>query len=173
MTKKISAEASGLAESFFKVQTQESRVKAEIVENFFVGWARIIGGYQKKKGEPVALAYADLFAGRGVYEDGGEGTAVRVARKVLGNDTWRAATVLFLNEPEARLREVLQRTVESLPRARELRFVPIFREDVVDADYRRCLSELGNRSTLFFRRSVRIQGNYSQIAPRARRGRLW
>src|SRR5438093_921507 len=81
---KLTAEEQERAEDFFKVQTEESRVKTDIVEHFFVGWARIIGNYQKKRGRVISLAYADLFAGRGVYEDGGEGTAVRVARQVVG-----------------------------------------------------------------------------------------
>jgi len=147
---KLSAEEQARAEDFFKVQTAESRVKTSIVEHFFVGWARIIGNFQKKQGRAVSLAYADLFAGRGVYEDGGEGTAVRVARQVVGNDTWRESTLMFFNEPDPKLHEVLKRSVLAVPRASELKHAPIFRNEVVAADYRSCLSELGGRPTLFF-----------------------
>lgn len=136
--------------SFFEAQTDESRVKAEIVEAFFVGWARIIGGFQKRQRGPVSLGYADLFAGRGRYRDGAEGTALRVVRQILQNDTWRSSTQIFLNEPNANLRNELERAVTSLPRYDELRYPPIIRSDVVDAEYRECLSAFRNRPTLYF-----------------------
>ncbi|HYI07799.1 MAG TPA: three-Cys-motif partner protein TcmP [Thermoanaerobaculia bacterium] len=137
-------------DSFWEVQSDESRVKTAIVEDFFVGWARIIGAHQKKQQGRVALAYADLFAGRGVYLDGNESTAMRITRRVVENDVWRASTQLFFNERDGELLAHLQTSLATIPRYDELALKPIFTNDEVDANYRGCLKALEGRPTFYF-----------------------
>lgn len=137
---------------FFHAPKDESRVKADIVEAFFVGWARIIGGYQKSQGRPVNLGYLDLFAGPGCYDDGTETTAIRVLNRVLENEDRRRGTRLVFNEWDGSLLERLESNVERVQREqnRRLSIDPIFTNEKVDPDYSSCLALIVGRPTLIF-----------------------
>ena len=61
-------------EDFFKKQTPSSRIKANIVAEYFPQYCRII----LKKPQPE-IRYLDLFAGPGLYEDGSLSTPLLLA----------------------------------------------------------------------------------------------
>lgn len=54
--------------SFFNEQTEQSLIKARIVEKYFWAWAKVIIPTAKKAGRRIA--YIDLFAGPGRYAYG-------------------------------------------------------------------------------------------------------
>jgi three-Cys-motif partner protein len=135
--------------AFFDVQTDESRVKTDIVENFFVSWAKVISGHQKKRHDPVALAYVDLFAGPGKYLDGSESTPLRILRQILKVDEWKSNTLLLFNEADEELLKGLRRNLDEADAA-ALRVSPAFGSDVVTANYRGCLRHIEGRPALFF-----------------------
>lgn len=60
---------------FFKQQTDSSRVKATIISEYFPSYCKIIG----KRHVPKKFGYYDMFAGPGMYEDGGLSTPLLVA----------------------------------------------------------------------------------------------
>ena len=49
------------ADSFFEESTEQSRIKAAIVRDYFWAWAKIV--LNKQQGP---IAYVDLFAGPGL-----------------------------------------------------------------------------------------------------------
>ncbi len=51
--------ASGKDKDFFEEQLPNSKVKSEIVSNYFVKWARIIKGQVRGRGDK--LGYLDFF----------------------------------------------------------------------------------------------------------------
>jgi len=57
-------------DSFFNEQKEQSLIKARIVEKYFWVWAKVIMS-AVKKATPVnpKIAYIDLFAGPGRYQD--------------------------------------------------------------------------------------------------------
>jgi hypothetical protein len=59
---------------FFSRQTAASRRKAAIIANYFPAWATVI------RSRATKMAYIDLYAGRGVYDDGTESTPLLVLR---------------------------------------------------------------------------------------------
>lgn len=66
---------------FFEQQTMSSRIKANIVSEYFPKYCNII----INKHEPKELRYIDLFAGPGKYDDGNVSTPLLVARNCLRN----------------------------------------------------------------------------------------
>ena len=52
---------------FLKQQTDSSRVKATIISEYFPSYRKIIGRHHV----PKKFGYYDMFAGPGMYEDGG------------------------------------------------------------------------------------------------------
>jgi three-Cys-motif partner protein len=138
--------------AFFDTQTDESRLKTEIVEAFFVSWARVLSGHQKRDGRVPALAYVDLFAGPGRYVDSSESTPIRIVKRVLERDEWRTNTLLFFNEQTPELLDKLKANVaEAVAQSgKTLGIPPIFTSDRVDTGYDACLKPVADRPTLFF-----------------------
>lgn len=68
---------------FFKTQTNSSRVKATIISEYFPSYCKIIGRHHV----PKKFGYYDMFAGPGMYEDGGLSTPLLVAGK-CANDSY-------------------------------------------------------------------------------------
>lgn len=62
--------------NFFKNQREDSRIKMRIVTNYFAAWANIVGSSPPNR----PLAYLDLFAGPGSYDDGNLSTSVLITR---------------------------------------------------------------------------------------------
>lgn len=150
--KSASTSRAKLVAEFFHAQKDESRVKTDIVEAFFGGWARIIGAHQKRNHEPVHLGYVDLFAGPGCYDDGTETTPVRILKRVLENEEWRRVTLLFFNEREAALLEALRTNLTRVQKeeGKTLGLEPVLRNVSIDSGYNDCVSSVRNRPTLFF-----------------------
>lgn len=80
--------------NFFEQQTNSSRVKARIVSDYFPQYCRII----RKKHEPQAFRYIDLFSGPGVYDDGNESTPLLLARNVAEDPTLKDKVQFIFND---------------------------------------------------------------------------
>ncbi len=65
----------------FGEQTDQSYVKAAIVSKYFDAWANVIIPTARKKSGRIA--YIDLFAGRGGYEDGAKSTPLLILEKAI------------------------------------------------------------------------------------------
>jgi hypothetical protein len=81
-----------MADEFFTERADQSEVKARIVSNYFVAWARIIA--PRTMLSDGKLAYIDLFAGPGRYEDGSASTPLMI---VQGNRNPEVARQLGLD----------------------------------------------------------------------------
>jgi hypothetical protein len=90
-------------ELFFDESTEQSRIKATIVRDYFWAWARVILPTVKQQNWPIA--YIDLFAGPGRYKDGTKSTPLLILESAIadaemqrrpevgiGNSGWKSAT---------------------------------------------------------------------------------
>jgi three-Cys-motif partner protein len=68
-----------MREDFFEEPLEQSKVKSQIVAKYFDAWAQIIASRANK------VAYVDLFAGQGYYEDGTDSTPLLVLKKAIEN----------------------------------------------------------------------------------------
>ena len=110
-------------EHFFDEQEEQSRVKAEIVRNYFGAWAGIISGAQRAKGRRPKLGYVDLFAGPGRYKDGSTSTALEVLR--LAIDKHAEELVTIFNDRDAHSVSRLREEIARLPGVERLKHQPL------------------------------------------------
>lgn len=93
---------------FFKTQTASSRIKANIVANYFPKYCKIILKSRQKE-----IRYLDLFAGPGIYEDGSLSTPILIGDACAKDEDLKAVVHLMFNDNEH---------IESLKRNFEERF---------------------------------------------------
>src|SRR5665213_1849654 len=66
---------------FFDERTDQSEVKARIVQKYFEAWAKVIIPTAKLHGGKIA--YIDLYAGPGRYRDGAASTPLLVLERAI------------------------------------------------------------------------------------------
>ncbi|MDR2130279.1 MAG: three-Cys-motif partner protein TcmP [Odoribacteraceae bacterium] len=79
---------------FFEKQTASSKIKANIVSEYFPSYCKII----VRRHEPKQLRYIDLFAGPGYYNDGNPSTPILIARHCKNDDFLRRKVRLIFND---------------------------------------------------------------------------
>jgi three-Cys-motif partner protein len=87
--------ASKDAAQFFVEPKEHSIVKATIVSKYFPAWANIM----KTRTRTGKMAYFDLFAGPGRYDDGTASTPIKIVEATIGNPMLRDQIVtMFFDE---------------------------------------------------------------------------
>jgi three-Cys-motif partner protein len=81
-----------MTKTLFEEQSEESRIKAEIVEKYFYAWSRVIAKNSREK----TISYIDLFAGPGRYKDGSASVPVMITQRAINDDYLRESLVSFL-----------------------------------------------------------------------------
>src|SRR6266851_5037445 len=81
---------------FFAESREQSQVKARIVSKYFWAWAKVIIPSTKMHGNRIA--YIDLFAGPGRYEDGTLSTPLLVLQSAIGDPDMRNMLVTVFND---------------------------------------------------------------------------
>ena len=118
-------------QGFFDESTEQSRIKAAIVADYFWAWARVILPTIKKAGGRIA--YIDLFAGRGRYKDGTKSTPLRVLERAIADPDLRSHLVTLFNDADKTNTEVLAREIRALPGVELLMYKPqVAAEEVGD-----------------------------------------
>lgn len=122
-------------EKFFDETTEQSVVKATIVEKYFDAWARIISGAQNKwRPNPEnKIAYVDLFAGPGRYKDGAISTPLRVLQKAIEDPVLASRLATIFNDGDPEFASSLRDAIRELPGIEKLRYQPqIWNQEVGD-----------------------------------------
>ncbi len=122
-------------EKFFDETTDQSVVKATIVEKYFDTWAKIICGAQDhhRPGGNKRIGYVDLFAGPGRYKDGAVSTPVRVLEKALSDQQLSERFVTIFNDKDPEHASTLQQIIKELSGIEKLKHEPqIWNEEVGD-----------------------------------------
>jgi three-Cys-motif partner protein len=85
-------------QKFFEEQTDQSEVKARIVQKYFYAWANIIMP-TAAKGEGK-IGYIDLYAGPGRYRDGSASTPLLVLEHAIAHPKMRQMLVALFNDKD-------------------------------------------------------------------------
>lgn len=118
-----------VTENFFDESTEQSRIKATIVRDYFWAWAKVILSTLKK--QDSRIAYIDLFAGPGRYKDGTKSTPLLVLETAIDNPEMRGHLVTLFNDRESAGR--LEKEIDSLPGIETLKYKPqVMAEEVGD-----------------------------------------
>ena len=113
-----------VAESFFDEQAEQSKVKSRIVAKYFLSWAKVITGYQKRSREKPKIGYVDLFAGPGRYKNGAKSTPLFILETAIQEEVLRNALVTVFNDKDATNTSSLVEEIEKLEGVDQLTYEP-------------------------------------------------
>ena len=102
-----------MAQKFFDERTDESEVKARIVQKYFSTWANIVMPTVERNGGKIA--YIDLYAGPGRYRDGSASTPLLVLKGAIDSPKMAEMLVALLNDASKENISTLQQEIDSLP----------------------------------------------------------
>jgi three-Cys-motif partner protein len=105
-------------ESFFDEPEEQSRVKAEIVVNYFIVWSSIM----VKRAERIG--YLDFFAGPGRYKTGEKSTPLLILERALASEDLTNQLVTLFNDANPNFTSVLKTEIEALPGIDRLKHQP-------------------------------------------------
>ncbi len=107
---------------FFDECDERSEVKAAIVSKYFWAWAKVVIPTAKKR--PNKIAYIDLFAGPGYYDDGTKSTPLRILERAINDPDMRDMLVTVFNDINSQSARSLEQAIRSLPGVERLRHAP-------------------------------------------------
>jgi len=132
-------------DDFFKQQREQSEVKAAIVEKYFHAWASIVSS-----GHGRDIAYVDLFAGPGRYEDGSSSTPLRVLGQAIEKGTYVRRLRTLFNDRDSTNVASLQGAIRELPGIDQLKHQPVVLNEEIDSSVAREFERRRDTPTLMF-----------------------
>ena len=132
--------------SFFEESKEQSQVKSQIVSKYFWAWANVVSSnkYVEK------IAYIDLFAGPGRYEDGTRSTPLLVLEKAINDPKMCKRLVTIFNDKDAKAVQTLQREIFSIVGIDKLKIQPQIFNESVGEEIVEMFEEMQLVPTLFF-----------------------
>ena len=141
-----------VANSFFDEQTEQSVVKAAIVAKYFNVWANVMIATQNRYPDrsPNKIAYIDLFAGPGRYEDGSQSTPLKILRNALQNPDIRNRLITIFNDKDTGSANSLEKAIGELPGIETMRYKPLVKNEEVGDEIVKMFEAMSLVPTLFF-----------------------
>lgn len=134
--------------SWYKESTEQSEVKRQIVSKYFWAWATAIIPTAKKWSNKIA--YIDLFAGPGRYEDGTKSTPLIILKKAIQNEDMSKMLVTLFNDVDTNNTKSLEKAIEELPDIKALKYKPIVMNNEVGIEIVKMFEKMKLIPTLFF-----------------------
>jgi len=107
-----------VADAFFDEPEEQSRVKAEIVVNYFVAWSRIMVKHAER------IGYFDFFAGPGRYKTGEMSTPLLILERALASQDLTSRLVTVFNDANPEYTGNLEAEIGALPGVDRLKYQP-------------------------------------------------
>lgn len=136
-------------DTFFDESTDQSRVKAAIVANYFWAWAKVIISVAKK-GRDRRIAYIDLFAGPGRYKDGKTSTPLLILERAIADPDLREMLVTVFNDGNSDHSKTLESAIASIPGIATLKYKPQVNNYEVGEEIVKQFEQMRFVPTLFF-----------------------
>ena len=133
---------------FFAESREQSQIKARIVAKYFWAWAKVVIPSTKLHGNRIA--YIDLFAGPGRYEDGTISTPLLVLQSAIQDSDMRNMLVAVFNDRDVENAGKLRAAIDGLPGINTLTYKPQISNQVVGEELAKMFSGLRLVPTLFF-----------------------
>lgn len=128
-----------MPKKFFDERTDQSEVKARIVEKYFYAWANVIMPTAEKHHNRIA--YIDLYAGPGRYKDGAASTPLLVLQHAINHPKMSKMLVALFNDADRGKTATLQSEIDALPGVDKLKHKPIVSCGEIDEDAERYFNE--------------------------------
>lgn len=137
---------------FFEISKDQSRVKTAIVTKYFDAWAQVMMAVQDKMKGMFGdkIAYLDLFAGPGRYEDGTKSTPLVILEHAIGNEKLRNRLQTIFNDKDDDNTKSLENAINALPNIRTLRYPPIIRNAEIGTEIVKLFEQWKIVPTFFF-----------------------
>ncbi|MEJ8803861.1 three-Cys-motif partner protein TcmP [Pontibacter sp. H249] len=119
---------------FFTAQRDASEIKSQILNDYFRDWCTAILQGQRYKSNH-ALAYIDLYAGDGKYQDGKPATPVKVLNSIFGaTDKFNLNKIVrtFFTDEKPTVTQKLKQNLEALPYYENLIYKPVILNEEVN-----------------------------------------
>jgi three-Cys-motif partner protein len=133
---------------FFDESTEQSRIKAQIIQKYFWAWAKVI--IPSAKWHDDRILYIDLFAGPGRYNDGTLSTPLLVLEKAIEDADMRSMLVTLFNDSDPDNVGRLQSTIDALSGIEKLKHKPEVSNEVVGEQIAKMFEGLRLVPTFFF-----------------------
>ena len=112
---------------FFQEQSEQSIIKARIVSKYFSAWAKVILATQKRYPSYLQqMAYIDLFAGPGRYDNQSKSTPLMVLETILSNSDLASRMITMFNDKDTKNVESLKTAIDQLEGIDRLKYAPKF-----------------------------------------------
>lgn len=134
--------------SFFDEATEQSRIKATIVKDYFWAWARVILPTVKK--QAGRIAYIDLFAGPGRYKDGTKSTPLLILETAIADTDMRQRLVTLFNDADRENARALEKGIAALPGINKLKHKPQVESNEVGDEIVKSFERMNLIPTFFF-----------------------
>ncbi|MFC4173593.1 three-Cys-motif partner protein TcmP [Microvirga sp. GCM10011540] len=121
-------------QEFFNEQKDQSEVKAKIVSKYFDAWCNVMLGNRRQYGRINKLAYIDLFAGPGRYDDGSKSTPIMVLENAIKNKELSELLVAMFNDKDEDNIKSLRNAIDELEGFSKLKNKPIILCSEIDKD---------------------------------------
>jgi three-Cys-motif partner protein len=126
-------EAGAMAQAkFFDERTDQSEVKARIIQKYFYAWAKVI--IPSAKHREKKIAYIDLYAGPGRYKDGAASTPLLILERAIEDPDLKQMLVTFFNDADKNHTSALQTEIDQLAGIETLAFKPQISCGEIDQD---------------------------------------
>ncbi|PZQ86543.1 MAG: hypothetical protein DI534_16495 [Leifsonia xyli] len=124
---------------FFDERSDQSEVKARIVQKYFYAWSNVIMPTAERSGSRIA--YIDMYAGPGRYKDGAASTPLLVLQHAIENQKLRKMLVALLNDSDHDKTSTLKNEIDNLPGVERLTHKPVVSCGEIDAEAERYFNQ--------------------------------
>ncbi len=133
--------------SFFEIQTEPSRIKAEIVAKYFSSWANVLASQEVDN-----IVYLDLFSGPGRYKDGNPSTPLLILDSAIHHKNYRVRNkVSFVfNDSNSTFIYQLSNEVSTFPMISNIRHFPSLYNEQINEDIVKVFEDTVTVPTLSF-----------------------
>lgn len=111
-----------MTQGFFDERTDQSEVKARIIQKYFFAWANVITPTAQRNGNKIG--YIDLYAGPGRYKDGAASTPLLVLQHAISDAKMSQMLVSLFNDADKNKTQTLRVEIDKLPGIEKLKYKP-------------------------------------------------
>jgi len=130
---------------FFADQTEQSKVKAQIVSSYFTAWARVM-----RNNWTGNMGYIDLFCGPGIYGDNMPAAPLKIIEQVLSDQELSRRMLFVFNDQDSNNIETLKRVIAEADRGNVLKGKIQFLSETVDSEFYRRIRVSSSTPVLSF-----------------------
>jgi len=146
---RVDNRSADVAKHFFDEAKEQSEVKAAIVRKYFMAWFNAIKNTVNSSGDKK-VAYLDLFAGPGRYEDGTTSTPLLVLQEAIAHPELCKILVTIFNDKNDTNSKSLQSAIDELEGIEKLKYAPVVENYEVGTQIVKKFESMNFVPTLFF-----------------------